>query len=159
MKDGCPHIAGQTEAAAACPADTLHRPLSWKPTDARRWALAGLGLLSAGLGTIGAFVPGLPTTVFVLIAAWAFTRSCPWLEDRILRNPILGPSMEVIDGTRPFTRRARFIAMGTMFLFGFSSIGILYHTATPRFVLWIILAALGVGAFAILRFRPRNAKS
>jgi uncharacterized membrane protein YbaN (DUF454 family) len=133
--------------------------LSWKPTDARRWALAGLGLLSAGLGTVGAFVPGLPTTVFVLIAAWAFTRSCPWLEDRILRNPILGPSMEVIDGTRPFTRRARFIAMGTMFLFGFSSIGMLYFTATPRFVLWIILAALGVGAFAIMRFQPRNAKS
>jgi uncharacterized membrane protein YbaN (DUF454 family) len=154
------HAERTSVTAAACPAHRLQQPLSWRPTDMRRWALAGLGMVCVGLGTLGAFVPGLPTTIFVIIAAWSFAKSCPWLEDKMLRNKLLGPSMEIIDGSRPFTRKARMTAMGMMFLFGFSSIAFLYLTgAVPYYVLGIIFLALLVGAVSIIRFKPRSART
>lgn len=134
--------------------------LSWRPKDFKRWLLAGLGVICVGLGALGTIVPGLPTTIFVIIAAWSFSKSCPWLEDKLLRNKMFGPSMEIIDGKRPFTRKARGIAMSMMFFFGFSSIGFLHYTnAVPSYVLWIIFLALIAGAISIVKFNPRSAES
>lgn len=59
-----------------------------------RWFLAALGLVSMGLGIVGIWVPGLPTTIFLIVASWLFTRSCPAL-DRWMRS--LAP-------VRPFVR-------------------------------------------------------
>lgn len=134
----------------------LNQPLSWKPRDLKRWLLAILGVICVGLGALGTVVPGLPTTIFVIIAVWCFSRSCPWLEQKLLRNKMFGPSMEIIDGRRPFTKKARGIAMGMMFFFGFSSIGFLHYTdSVPKYVLWIIFSALIVGAISIVKFNPK----
>ena len=43
-----------------------------------------------GLAFIGVFIPGLPTTVFVLLAAWAFSRSSEKFEKWLLNHPIFG---------------------------------------------------------------------
>ncbi len=50
------------------PADTAVRPVRL------RWAWWLLAYVSLGVGIVGIFVPGLPTTVFVLISAWAAAR-------------------------------------------------------------------------------------
>jgi len=70
-------------------------------------AFAGLCLL---LGFIGIFVPGLPTTVFILMAGWAAARSSPrfsaWLESHRLFGPMLRDWRE----TRAVSRRAKISA-------------------------------------------------
>ncbi len=52
-----------------------------------------LAYVSLGIGLIAIVVPGLPTTEFILLAAWAATRSSPrlsaWLENHRLFGPIL----------------------------------------------------------------------
>ena len=52
----------------------------------RRLYLA-LGLLSLGLGAIGAFLPLLPTVPFLLLAAFFFARGNPAWEKRLLDDP------------------------------------------------------------------------
>ena len=49
-----------------------------------------LGLISTGFGLIGIFVPGLPTTIFLIIAAACFIRSSPTLYNKLINSPILG---------------------------------------------------------------------
>nr|WP_279577296.1 YbaN family protein [Pseudomonas sp. LA21] len=58
-----------------------------------RIAFALLAYTSLGVGVVGLVVPGLPTTEFVLLAAWAAAKSSPrlaaWLENHRLFGPIL----------------------------------------------------------------------
>ena len=53
--------------------------------------LAALGLLSLGLGILGIFLPVLPTTPLLLLAAALFLRSSRPLYDWLLNHPRLGP--------------------------------------------------------------------
>ena len=50
-----------------------------------------LGLLALGLGILGAFLPLLPTTPFLLLAAWCFAKGNPQWEARLLAHPKYGP--------------------------------------------------------------------
>lgn len=52
-----------------------------------------LGWLMLGLGAIGAAVPLLPTTVFLIAAAWCFARSSPRLHARLMAHPRFGPPL------------------------------------------------------------------
>ncbi|WP_164658735.1 YbaN family protein, partial [Pseudomonas viridiflava] len=52
-----------------------------------------LAYVSLGIGLVAIVIPGLPTTEFILLAAWAATNSSPrlsaWLENHRLFGPIL----------------------------------------------------------------------
>lgn len=54
------------------------------------WAFA---VSSLTLAVIGVFVPGLPTTVFVLMAAWAAARSSPRLHAWLWYHRLFGPML------------------------------------------------------------------
>lgn len=105
--------------------------------------LAGVGVVSVGFGAVGAVVPGLPTTIFLIIASACFAKSCPWLEDRLLRNRLFAPYMAWIDGGRPMPRRAKAMALGMMWTAIAVSLAILY--AGDRLPLWLALAIAGAG--------------
>jgi uncharacterized membrane protein YbaN (DUF454 family) len=57
----------------------------------KRWLLIGAGTASLFTGLIGIIVPVLPTTPFLLLAAFCYWRSSPRLYKALLRQRYIGP--------------------------------------------------------------------
>lgn len=106
VDDGIPGPVPEPSAAPP----VVVRPLPWPV----RWLLLAFAGLSLATGVIGIFVPGLPTTVFVLMAAWAAARSSPRLYGWLLRHRLFGPMIaNWHDGGR-VSRRAKWSATVAM---------------------------------------------
>lgn len=64
-----------------------------------RWLLLGIGWISVALGVIGIFLPVLPTTPFLLLAAACFVRSSRRVYIWLVTHPRLGPWIrDYLDG-------------------------------------------------------------
>lgn len=59
-------------------------------TGLRRVLYVGAGLASVGMAYLGAILPGLPTTPWVLLASFLFSRSSPRLDRWLKRSPLFG---------------------------------------------------------------------
>ncbi|HEX2562125.1 YbaN family protein [Phenylobacterium sp.] len=70
-----------------------------------------LGFAFVGLGAIGAVLPLMPTTVFLLLAVWAFARGSPELGERLYAHPRFGPLLRDWDERRAIPVRAKVIAV------------------------------------------------
>lgn len=79
-----------------------------------RWALASAGILCVGLAALGVVVPGLPTTVFLIIAAWCFARSCTWLEQKLIRNRFFAPFLPFLVPGVKMPLKAKVISLSMM---------------------------------------------
>lgn len=56
----------------------------------RKFFFLSVGLLSLTVGIVGLFVPLLPTTCFVLLAAYCFSKSSDRLYQRLIQHPRFG---------------------------------------------------------------------
>ena len=104
----------------------------------RRLYLA-LGLVSLGLGIIGAFLPLLPTVPFLLLAAFLFARGNPAWEKRLLDHPRWGPPIRDWRARRAIGRRAKYLAIASLLagaMLTWWTLGAPYH--------WISLAVLAI---------------
>ncbi len=68
------------------------------------------GWLSLSLGVIGIFLPLLPTTPFILLAAYCFSKSSQRLHHWLLQQPQLGPMIQNWEQHGSISKRAKFAA-------------------------------------------------
>lgn len=73
-----------------------------------------IGSIAVALGIAGVFLPLLPTTPFLLVAAWAFARSSPRLEAWLVEHPRLGPPLIAWREKRAIPARAKVVAILAM---------------------------------------------
>lgn len=81
-----------------------------------RHAYLGLAWVCVGLAIVGALLPLLPTTVFLLIAAWAFARSAPARHAWLRAHPRVGHLICAWEDHHAMPRRAKRIALLTLAL-------------------------------------------
>lgn len=141
--------AHQTSTSGVLTAGDYARPL----LAGARWGKAGLGLVCFGLGAIGAVVPGMPTTVFLLVGSYLLTRSCPALDRRLRESRWLAPYAAILDETQPIAPRTRRAALTAMWTSIAASTVLLAWSGARAPLLALILAAGVAGTFGILRFR------
>jgi len=107
----------------------------------KRMFLVSAGFISIGLGIIGIFVPLLPTTAFMLLAAWLFSKSSPRWRSWLLNHPWLGKHIRNYTEHRGITRRARVRSLSVLWItLAVSAI----LTGGPWYV-WLILLTVGIG--------------
>ena len=82
----------------------------------KKTILISLGLLCVGLGFIGVFVPGIPTTIFLIIALWAFTKSSEKLRYWLLNHKRFGPILNNWQEHKVVPRRAKILMVVLMSL-------------------------------------------
>ena len=82
----------------------------------KRTILISLGLLCVGLGFVGVFVPGIPTTIFLIIALWAFTKSSEKLRYWLLNHKRFGPILNNWQEHKVVPRRAKILMVVLMSL-------------------------------------------
>jgi uncharacterized membrane protein YbaN (DUF454 family) len=112
-----------------------------------RWGLMAFGWLNVGLGLVGVVVPGLPTTVFLLIAAWAFSKSSERFQRWLWDHPRLGPPIRDWHRHRVIPKRAKVLATSMMA----ANIAILTFFVADSWVLPAVLAlVMGPAALYIL---------
>lgn len=95
----------------ACPSDDNEQKLkgSW----ARR-ALFVFGWFNVVLGAIGVVVPGMPTTVFLIIGLWAFSKSSDRFYSWLWNHPRFGQPLQNWHTHRVIPVRAKFAAVSMM---------------------------------------------
>lgn len=114
---------------------------------------ASLGVVSVALGIIGAFVPGLPTTVFVIAASYLFARSSPRLERWLEGNRWLGPPLQRFRQTRSMPRSSKVVALASMW----TGLGLsVYALAGIAVGAQMLAVALGVVGSAAILFAVRS---
>ena len=106
--------------------------------------LVCLGLICLVLGIVGYVMPGLPGTIWLIIAATLFVRSSDRLYHFVIQNKLFGQQVREFLETGSMRRRAKLLSLGSMWFF--SIISVLFAPYDWMFdVPVIILALMGTG--------------
>lgn len=114
----------------------------------RAWWFGG-GWVAVVVGSIGVIVPGLPTTVFFIIAAWCFGKSSPRFERWVLELPTIGPMVRDHRDGLGMPRRAKGFALGSMW----TAIAISGFLLRDRWPIVVAVLALGLIGTAYIVWR------
>ena len=108
------------------------------------WLVVGLAALA--LGTIGIALPLLPTTPFILLAAFAFAQSSATLHQWLLDHNVFGPLIDNWQQHAAISRRTKVVSVMTMAALPVISVVL----GAPAVVVWVQVVVLGASAGFIL---------
>ena len=157
MNDGVPTPSAKPRAASVRDAET-DLPTSSRPfvdyssqmrihsSPALRVLYRSLGVLFLGLGTLGYMLPGLPGTVFILIAAYFFAQSSPRFYNWLMNHRQFGQWVRDFRAGKGVPLWLKFYVPAVIVV---SSALSIYFLGFVRGVTWAALATAAVGAYGV----------
>ena len=142
MTPGLGDRASSMSSGSPSPTGVTRRPL--------RLLLMAAGTLSVALAILGIFLPLLPTTPLLLLAAWCYARSSERLYRRLLANRWLGPYIRNYRDGRGMTTRAKVSTLAALWL----AIGVTVAFVESMWWLQLLLLAIAAGVSIFLLRLP-----
>lgn len=121
----------------------------------RRAGYLTIGWTCVGLGFVGIWLPLMPTTVFLLVACWAFARSSPRLHAWLIDHPRFGRSLSDWHDHGTIPAAAKWSAVAMMA----ASFAIVLLTMSLGTVGTALLAVLLSGCAAYVITRPSSVRA
>ena len=112
-----------------------------------RGVYLAVGFLSLALGIVGTVLPGIPTTMPIILAAFFFSKSSQRFDDWMLNHKVFGPLVRDWRAGIGFSARAKVIAIAAIAVtFTITTVWVVDHTAVR---IALILLAMGISAYII----------
>lgn len=119
----------------------------------KRPAFFAAGCVLVGVGFVGAFLPLLPTTPFLILAAACFARSSPRLERRLLNHRQFGPTLRSWRAQGAIPVKAKVFACIGMS----AGYALFWWGHNPSLLLALSVAAVMIASAAFVLSRPSPA--
>ena len=118
-----------------------------------KWLYTIAGFMLVGLAILGIFLPLLPTTPLLLLAAACFMRSSEKYHRWLLEHRLFGPTIRDWQEKRCISKKAKIVSLVSMFLFGTYAVGFAVEN------LWLRIAGSVLvlcGLITVLRLKVRE---
>ena len=117
----------------------------------KKYLFIGLGSFFVCLGFIGIIIPGIPTTVFLLLSAWFFSRSSPFLENWLINHKLFGRLIRDWNEHKSISRKSKIVAVIIIIpTFSFS----IYSSLNITIDILLGIICISLCAFLISRPEP-----
>jgi len=111
-----------------------------------------LGSISLALGTLGIFLPLLPTTPFYLLTAWLYMRGSKKLYDKVMNNKYFGAIVRNFQEDKSISKRTKVVIISMLW----GTILVSAFLVVSAWWLRLILFAIAIGVtIHILSFKTR----
>lgn len=125
--------------------------------DVRKAILIFLGTVCVGLGVLGIFLPLMPTTVFLLMAAYCYSKSSEKFHNWLMTNKLFGKYISDYKSGKGISFRQKISTIAILW----ASIGFSIYYVADKFWLTLLLAAVAIGVTVhllwIKTYRPETA--
>ena len=112
-----------------------------------KYFLIILGWICVGLASIGIFIPGIPTTIFLIIALWAFAKSSKRFHTWLINHKKFGPILKNWHNHKVVPKNAKI----TMVIMQIFSVVILYATTKNMIFSILLLIVLIFVAWYVIK--------
>lgn len=125
--------------------------------DVRKALLIFFGTVCVGLGVLGIFLPLMPTTVFLLLAAYCYSRSSERFHDWLVNNRFLGKYISSYRSGNGISVRQKISTITMLWISIGVSIWLLAASFWPTLMLLAVAVGVTVHLLWIKTYRPEVA--
>jgi len=115
-----------------------------------------LGFMMLGIGIIGTVLPGIPTTMPILVAAFFFSKSSPRFDDWLVNHKLFGPLVRDWRAGLGFTARAKAISIAAIAIT--FTITVVWAIDNMAVRIGLVILAVGISAY-ILRLPTKQVET
>jgi len=112
-----------------------------------RGVYVALGVFLLGLGVVGTVLPGIPTTMPIILAAFFFSKSSPRFDNWMVNHRVFGPLVRDWRSGAGFSVRAKVVALVAIAVT--FTITVVWMVEVPGLRIGLILLAMAISAYIL----------